>query len=132
MATGPGRGDYDGYRRAFAALDASKTVLAGADPDTTNWLASRASHTVYVQRIWWNCVVDNAATITFQDNANTPVKIGIVKGSIGLGHHLVFDAGPVGYPLTEAKGLDIVGSAAGYEGVLTVEGYLKQSSAVTA
>jgi hypothetical protein len=73
-----------------------------------------------------------AQTITFQDDAGTPVPIAKTVASPTQGESYIFDFGPEGIPLTAGKNLDMVLSAAGLAGSIHIEGYQKLSSVVAA
>ena len=121
--------DNPRLRKRFQDVSVANTFLA-ADDFTTNGqdiCASKTGHTIYVQKIVVNTSTDNAATLTFQDNTSTPVVIAKTKASPGLGSQVVLDSDE-GIPLTEAKNLDVVASAAGLAGSYSVTAYLKQTA----
>ena len=117
--------DYGFYRTMFQDASTVRTLLAA---DTTTEHANvivpkSASHTIFIQRILFNCTTDAAQTLTFQDGAGTPIVIGKSAASPGLGIEIVGDYGPKGKALTEGEELDIVISAAGLAGQINIEAY---------
>ena len=123
---------YEGFRRFFQDASVTKTVLAATAPTTTlvSLIAVRnASYTIFVQRITWNVSTSHSDTIVFQDDASTPLVLTETIASPALGHVIVFDAGPKGFPLTEGKDLDGVGGA-GPAGVVSVEAYQKLTAII--
>ncbi|MGE3341488.1 MAG: hypothetical protein AB7J46_06365 [Candidatus Altimarinota bacterium] len=111
-----------GNNRAFATqLDFTTAT------ETTELVAARsASWTIYVQRIIVWIKTDAAQSLTFQDDAGTPVVIAKVPASPGADTRRDFDFGPRGVALTEGKNLDAAFSAAGLAGHLEVIGYHKE------
>lgn len=119
-----GFADYGFYRSTFK--NASTVVLvAAADSGTKdNVIApSNTNYRIYVQRIILSVFTDAAQTLTFQDDAGTPVVIAKSPASPGLGVEVVADFGPEGIGLTTAKNLDIVISAAGLGAQVSIEAY---------
>lgn len=103
------------------------TVLAtGNDLSSTarTLVAAIAAHTIYIQKIEVNVITDNAATLTFQDTATTPVVIAGTKVSPGIGP-IVFDFGDEGRALTAEKGFTLKNSAAGLAADISWQGYEK-------
>lgn len=124
---------YASYRQFYKDKSVSTAILAAASGTVENVVAPRnTSHTIYIQRILFNVTTDAAQTLTFQDDANTPVVIGKSKSSPGLGLHVVADYGAAGVALTAGKNLDVVISAAGLAGVYTIEAYEKLTVAAAA
>lgn len=124
---------YANYRQFFKDKSATG-VIAAADSSTIgDFIAPRNSnYTIYVQRILFNVTTDAAQSLTFQDDAGSPVVIGKSKASPGLGLHVVADYGAQGKPLTAGKNLDIAISGAGLAGVYVVEAYEKLTVAAAA
>ncbi len=124
--------DYRQRRKQFQDISGG-TVLAAVDDlsSTARTLkALAAKYTVYVQRIIVNVITDNAATLTFQDDAGTPVVIAKTKASPGIGP-ITFDFGDEGRPLTEGKTFTLKNSAAGLAADITWEGYMKPTGTRT-
>ncbi len=120
-------------RAQFEDLSKGKTFLAADDFTSTgvDFLAVRnSSYTIFVQSISVNVSTDNAATLTFKDDASTPVVIAQTKASPGLGLLEMFNGGAEGVPLTEGKNLDITASGAGLEGSLMVEAYQRLTAVI--
>ena len=125
--------DYGFYRTMFR----DKTVtfaVAAADSATKEDVITpkNANYTIYVQRIVLSVITDAAQSLTFQDDASTPVLIGKSVASPGLGVEVVADFGPNGYALTAGKNLDIVISGAGLACKGQIEAYEQLTSAVAA
>jgi len=117
---GPGpRGTYQPF-----SVDAQ---MLATDTGTATLAALKTGFTIFVTKIVASITTDAAQTLTFQDNASTPVPIAKTKASPGLGP-IVFEFGEDGTGLTEAKQLDMVLSAAGLAGRVHVEGYWKQTA----
>src|SRR3990167_8765707 len=116
----------EAYRRLFR--DESKGLAFTASNDFTtsgaNFVTVRnANYTIFLQKITVNVSTVAAQTLTFRDDASTPVVFAELPASAAKGSHTVLDGGAEGIPLTEGKNLDIVASAAGVAGSLFVEGY---------
>ena len=126
--------DYGFYRAMFKDASTVRTLLA-ADTSTehANVITPKsASYSIFVQRIIFNCTTDAAQTLTFQDDAGTPIVIGKSASSPGLGIEIVGDYGPLGKQLTENTNLDIIISAAGLAGQINIEAYQRLTAVVAA
>lgn len=107
----------------------SAVVLAGDDFHSTfkHLIAAPLStDTIMVQKICCNVTTDAATSQTFQDTAGTPIVLGAVKVSPGLGMN-IFDFGTEGFALTPGKGLDYKNSAAGVACAISVQAYTKKT-----
>ena len=125
---------YEGYRAMFADASVAFNIIAATAPDTTlaNMIAVKnANYSIFVQRITWNVFTSHADTIEFKDDASTPILLASTIASPALGHHIVLDAGPVGFQLTEGKNLDGTGGA-GPAGTVYVEAYQKLTAVTDA
>lgn len=123
--------DYRQRRKRYQDISGS-TVLAATDDlsATARSLAAlKSGYTVYVQKIVVNVITDNAATLTFQDDAGTPVVIAKTKASPGLGS-IVFDFGGEGRGLTVSKTFTLKNSAAGLAADIHWEGYMKPTGTI--
>lgn len=121
------------YRSFFRNSSRAITFLAADDFATTgaDFIAVRnANYRIYVQKIVVNVSTVAAVTITFKDDAGTPVVVAELPASAAKGAVVILDAGPLGIPLTLGKNLDITASAAGVAGSLSVECYQKLDAAV--
>ena len=117
----------DSYRVQFEDVSADYNLLAADSSDPT-LIAAKAGFTTYVQAIIVNVTTDNAATLTFQDTADTPVVIHVTPASPGLGPiDTTVDFGPGGKALTASKGLSMVTSAAGLAAAIVVYAYRRQT-----
>ena len=86
------------------------------------------SHRLYIQHIIVSVTTYSAATMTFRDDAGTPVPIGFfsIPASAPTGggnqeYRIDFEQG--GTPLTTGTNLDLVLSAAGIAGRIHIQGY---------
>lgn len=104
--------------------------IAAGDTGTKNPVAARTNFTLYVQKITVSPITGAAQNLTFQDNAGTPVKIGVYTGTVGNTTPVVWDFGPHGTALTVSKELDIVISAAGLAARIHFEGYMRQNGTI--
>jgi hypothetical protein len=110
--------------------DSSRGALFLATNDFStlgaNFIAVRnANWQIWVQKIIVNVTTVAAQTLTFADDAATPVVVGVLAASAGLGAQTVLDGGDKGIPLTLGKNLDITASAAGVAGSIEVQCYQK-------
>ena len=125
--------DYGWYRAQYSNKTTTFAVAAADSATLTDKPAVKsANHTIYVQRITLAVFTDAAQSLTFQDDAGTPVLIAKSAASPGLGVEIVCDFGPVGYALTEGKNLDIVISGAGLACKGVIEAYEKLTAVVAA
>jgi len=115
----------------FQDVTTQAVVAAGVDPSAAPFIAGKAGYTIYVRKIIANITTSVAQTLTFRDDASTPVVCGVVMASIGVGSWDIADYGEEGFALTEGKDLDLVASAAGYAGTLWVSAYLRLTGVVT-
>ena len=124
-------GDYTGYQHAHAQKCLDRQILAADDTTALNNLITpkSANHALVIQKIvFYETTESNGKTLTFQDDASTPVKLGVYSSTTaaaGIPKSAVFDFGPRGYQLTTGKNFDIAVSAAGMAGALHVEAYEK-------
>lgn len=116
-------------RTQFQAWATDTTVVATGDPSAT-LVAAKTGYTHYVTHISVAVTTDNAATLTFQDSASTPIVIAKTKASPGLGP-ILFEFGEDGTALTEAKAFALLASGAGLAARVHCEGYTKQTANLT-
>jgi hypothetical protein len=101
--------------------------VAAADTTTVEAITVKdAYHQIFVTKITVAVITDAAQSLTFQDDAGTPVPIAKTKASPGLGP-IVFEFGDLGTPLTVGKNLDMVISGAGLAARVHVEGYQRKT-----
>lgn len=114
----------------FQNLSGGIALLATDDYSSTpyHFAVGQAKWTIFIQRITLGITTDNAATLSFQDTAGTPVVAAKSRASPGLGP-ISWDFGQEGFPLTEGKGLDIKNSAAGLACSITIQAYRRLTSA---
>ena len=126
--------DYGFYRTMFQDVSIARTILAAdVTAGHANVINPKSSgHTIYIQRIIFNCTTDAAQTITVQDGAGTPLVVGKSASSPGLGVEIIGDYGPAGFACTVGEEIDIVLSAAGLAGVLNIEAYQRLTAVVAA
>lgn len=117
-------------RAIHQAFAVDVNMVAASDGTTNELVPAKTSHTIFVTKIALAITTDAAQTLTFQDDASTPIVIAKTKSSPGIGP-INFEFGEMGTPLTEAKALDLNISAAGLAGRIHVEGYFKRT-AITA
>lgn len=96
-------------------MSVSGVVLAGAGgaagiivPPTTT---PANALTIYVQSITVNIKTSAAQSITFQDNASTPIVVNFIEASAAAGVTRTINFGARGFALTLGKQLDISGVA---------------------
>lgn len=126
-------GDYAFYRRQYSDKTTDRNIVAADESaQHADVIAPKsAKHTVYIQKITVNITTYSAKTITFQDDAGTPVPIALISvpaAAVALpseSNSMTVDFGPKGKPLTEGKNLDIILSAAGLAGAVHIEAYEK-------
>lgn len=118
------------YRTVYKDVSTSGVVLA-AGAGVAGIVAKATGFTNYIQKITINIATSAAQSITFQDDAGTPIKVAFIEASAAAGVVRTYDFGARGFALTEGKQLDISGSA-GPAYSYAVEGYQKQTSAVAA
>jgi len=127
--------DRYGKMRTFYQGVAADIDVAATDSSKTAIIALVANQTIYIQRIELAIVTHAAQTITFQDNAGTPVKIAAhtdASAAAGVPSQVLWDFGPDGTPLTVGKQLDIATSGAGIAARVHVEGYRKLTTVAAA
>lgn len=104
-----------------------QTQILATDTATVTAIAAATGYTTFVQKIQVAVTTDAAQSLTFQDNAGTPIVLAKTKASPGLGP-INFDFGPDGYPLTESKQLDIVISGAGLAASVSITAYRRATA----
>ena len=123
--------DYGYYRSIYTNKSTTFSVAAADTATLTDKPAVKnANYTIYVQRITLSVFTDAAQSLTFQDDASTPVVIAKSAASPGLGLEIVADFGPEGFPLTAGKNLDIVISGAGLGVKGSIEAYEKVTAVI--
>jgi hypothetical protein len=124
----------EGYlrQRRFYEDRSKDSFLAATDTGKADIATVRnASHTLYIQRIVYVPSTVSATALTIQDDAGTPLVIGLIPASQATPY--VIEFGPTGRALTEGKNLDITAAGAGPAGTIHVEAYNKlTAAAVTA
>lgn len=126
---------YSRKRQIHTNRTTSYNVVAADDTTSmNNMIAVRsANFQLFIQRIRFAPTTYSAKTLTFQDDAGTPVPIGLMSipaaaGTTGGDDQFLLDYGADGAPLTAGKNLDVVASAAGVAGRLIIEAYEKPVS----
>lgn len=112
-----------------AHADASVSVAwaSGATGATGVITVTSSEHQIYVQQILMSVIVDAAQSLTFRDQSGSPIICGVSPASPGLGLKIVSDFGPLGFPLSVGKSLDITG-AAGLAAVIYIQAYQKYTT----
>lgn len=113
-------------REVFEPVVADVNMVAASDGTTNELIPAKTGYTTYVTLIAVAITTDAAQTLTFQDDASTPVVIAKTKASPGIGP-ILFEYGEDGTPLTAEKALDLNISAAGLAGRIHVEGYRRRT-----
>ena len=116
---------YRQRRKVWKDLTRTLHLLAGDTPTTVGaaFLVGRPKYTIYVQKIAGAVLTLAAQTLTFQDTAGTPLRIGVLPASAPVGPFVLFEL-EEGIPLGEGNSLDIVG-AAGVAADIYVQAYLR-------
>lgn len=115
--------------------DVDLATSTDSDPDTTLLTARSANHRIWVQKITLSIITHAAATVQFEDTANTPVVIAShvdAAAAAGVPSVVHWDFGVVGTPLTLGKDLELSVLAAGVAARVHVEGYQKLVGPVAA
>lgn len=102
-------------------------VVATADTATVTLATGKTGWTIFVQRIFVTIITSAAQTLTFKDTAGTPKQIEATDSAPGANTHYVWDFGPRGVPLTEAKNFIAAISGAGLAANIGFEAYMKQT-----
>ena len=125
--------DYGKWRNFFVDKSRIYALTTAATGTAAAIVPVRAStSTLYIQRILLSVTTDAAQTLTFQDDAGTPLVIAKSPSSPGLGIEIVADFGPGGIALTAGKNLDMVISGAGLGAQVNVEAYEKLTGLTSA
>lgn len=124
--------DYGFYRAQYSDKSTVVAVAAADSATKEDVIAVKSSgHTIYIQRIVLSVFTDAAQSLTFQDDASTPVVVGKSAASPGLGVEVVADFGPKGMALTAGKNLDVVISGAGLGAKASIEAYERRTATVS-
>lgn len=126
--------DYRQRRKIWQDVSGSITIVAATDWTAGNeheFVAAKTGYTIFVQKITVEVTTDNAATLTFEDNASTPILAAKTKASPGLGPLPPFDFGEEGFALTVSKKFQALMSAAGLAASITWEAYRRPTSTLT-
>lgn len=122
------------FRQYYSDASRGLTFLASETPTTigADFIAVKnANYRIFVQRITVNVSTVAAQAITFQDDAATPVIVGVLAASAAQGSTVVVDGGAEGIPMTLGKNLEFIGTA-GVAGSLQIECYQKLDTTVNA
>lgn len=116
--------DYREPLQRYTDVSTGTALLATDDLSVTPRVlaAAKTGWQIFVQKIEVAVTTDNAATLSFEDSAGTPIKVAATKVSPGIGP-ITFDFGPDGFPLTADKALNLKNSAAGLAASITVTAY---------
>lgn len=109
------------YHKDVSADLTFATSYTGSDPLIA---CPSAKHQIFVQKIHVSVTTSASQTLTFQDNASTPIVLCVVPSAPGVGVR-TFDFEDEGIPLTLGKDLDVAVSGAGLGGILRVDAYAK-------
>lgn len=114
------------YRQTNTDKSTSGVVLAASAGLTDAIVVPSANHTLYIQLIAVNIHTAAAQTITFRDDAGTPIIVLFIEASAAAGTIRIIDFGAKGFALTEGKNFDIAGTA-GPAYSFSIEAYAKQT-----
>ena len=118
----------DPYRRKRTFhQDVSGALSVGAGTDDTTVQASKANHTIYLQKAHIQ-ITGASANKTWEFTDVTGVQLTGPFPTDTDGSHYDMDFGPDGVPLTEASGLKFEVSAIGASGWASWEAYLKPTT----
>jgi hypothetical protein len=118
-------------RRLYKNVSTTLAMTAGVDPSGALIASPGSKYTIYLQKLVVMVTTDAAPTLTFRDSAGTPVPVSGTPANPGTGEFVLCDL-TEGIPLTQGKALDIVASAAGLAGLVTVEAYARLTGVATA
>ena len=113
------------YQSQYTKLSYSTNITAAGT--TENVLAAKnANYQIFVQAIELAPTTAAVETVTWQDDAGTPVPIAKYTGAAANTTPYLADFGPEGFPLTTGTNLDMVVSAGGaLRAAVHIEGYQK-------
>lgn len=115
-------------KRSFFTDVSSNLAIATTDSGTKTLATAKAGYTIYVQRLRVDIVTDAAQHLTFEDSNGTPVVLKVTDNSPGANTEYIWDFGPDGWPLTQAKNFVVAISAAGLGAEILFEAYQKQTA----
>lgn len=120
--------EFDQTRPFHRPWQVDYDLVAGTAGPVELKAVRSASHCLHILHIVVAVTTYSAKTMTFQDDAGTPVPIGFfsIPGTAPTGggnqeYRIDFDGS--GTPLTTGKNLDLVLSGAGVAGRIHIEGY---------
>lgn len=114
------------HRRNFYSNASAVASIATGDTTKDGVIAAKSAlYTIFIQRIMVSIITDSNKTLSFRDSADTPIVIGGVPVSPGVGGRTPIDFGSEGTPLTQGKNFDIGISGAGLAARINVEAYQK-------
>lgn len=128
MASG---GDEARFQIIYGALEVNYDLAAATAGPVENLVAPKnANYQVFIQHIIVSVTTYAAKTMTFQDDAGTPVPIAFFSVPAaaptgGGNQEYRVDFLGDGTPLTAGKNLDLVLSGAGVAGRIHISGYQK-------
>ena len=129
----PGAPSMTAEQRRATFEDISKDIqIVAADTTQDAFIPARENFRIWIQRIIVYITTDAAQSMTFRDDAGTPKEIAVIEASPGDNTRWDFDFGAVGVPLGENQDLDLVLSAAGLAGNVSVIGYRAPASVIVA
>lgn len=129
-------GDYLHQQFQYKRKTTDKFFLAATDDQTDVITVKSANHRLYIQKIIVSITTHADQTMTFQDDADTPVPIAVLTDEATVVPTVpsswVWDFGPTGIALTLGKNFDIMVSAAGIAAAIHIEAYEKLEGAIAA
>lgn len=111
------------YRQVFRDISGNLNVTAATSD--TSLQAAITNHTIFIQRIVFYVTTSAAQSMSFEDDAETPIQIANIPATPADDTRWEFYFGPKGVPLTQGQAFKMNVSAAGLAGQLTWDGYAK-------
>lgn len=104
-----------------------QTTIATTDTGTVTLATGKTGWTIYVQRLSVTITTTAAETLTFKDSNGTPKPIVATDTNPGANTQYVWDFGPEGVSLTQAKNFVVAISGAGLAAHIEFSAYLRQT-----
>lgn len=127
MATHSSANSPEWFRATYTDVSTSGIVATGTAGIDNVIVVPGSLWTIFVQKITVVMRTAAAQTISFQDDAGTPVPAYVVEASAAAGVIRTIDFGARGFALTVAKNLDISGTA-GPAYSFAIDAYARQTA----
>lgn len=115
-------------KRSFFTDVSGNHAVGTSDTANFTLATAKAGYTIFVQRLRVDVITSTTATLTFEDTNGTPVVVKATDASPGANTEYIWDFGPDGWPLTQAKNFIGVISASGAAYEVLFEAYQKQTA----